>query len=109
MAINFNNSSSSNFDDTFLAKKTVLEDKKTERVSAVPNPLFKFARYNVIFTLSALNRFEIADPGLLLSSKAHDIIIRSGGIGDPNATDGTLNAENKKAVLTLTQTFRKAF
>ena len=98
MAINFNNSSSSNFDDTFLAKKTVLEDKKTEKVSAVPNPLFKFASYNVIFTLSALNRFEIADPGLLLSSKAHDIIIRSGGIGDPNATDGTLNAENKKAV-----------
>jgi len=59
------------------------EKARTTKVNVKPDPnvLHQFASYNTLFTLSALNRKEIRNPGLFFSSAPHDIIARSGGIG----------------------------
>jgi hypothetical protein len=66
----------------------------------VPNPLFKYASYNTIFTLSAMNQAELKDPQTLFKGAPHDIIVRSGGIGDPrvstNAEPGVAKAVREK-------------
>lgn len=62
-----------------------------------PNMLFDFASYNALFTLSALNQRELEDTPGLLTSKPHDIIVRSGGIGpDENTSNVPLRAADKK-------------
>ena len=80
------------------------EDKTIKRSidesQIVSNPLFKYATYNTIFTLSAMNQAELENPDELLTGSAHDIIIRSGGIGDPRATNG-LSPENKSTLSPL--------
>ncbi len=74
-------------------KKTVTKNDRSvpysaETTSALvngprKNPLFAYATFNTLFTLSALNQEDITNPGLLLSAKnPHDIIVRSGGIGN---------------------------
>jgi hypothetical protein len=69
-----------------------------------PNQLFKYASYNVLFTLSALSQNNLEDVSTLLNSKLHDIIIRSGGIGSfANMKEGppgrdTLSADSRKTV-----------
>ena len=51
----------------------------------IPNPLHKFATYNTLFTLSGLTEAEIREPKNYLEKNApHDIIARSGGIGERN-------------------------
>ena len=69
-----------------------------------PNQLFKYASYNVLFTLSALSQSDLENQKTLLTAKPHDIIIRSAGIG-PNANrkagqpgQDTLTPENRKIV-----------
>ena len=47
------------------------------------NQLHKFASYNTLFTLSGLIQEELHRNDYL-KSPVHDIIARSGGIGDPN-------------------------
>jgi hypothetical protein len=83
------------YDDTFSSKKTIKKPSADDYPNNVPNPLFKYASYNVIFTLSALTQAELEDPQTLLKGTAHDIIARSAGIGNPNPTEGGLSAENK--------------
>jgi len=83
------------YDDTFSSKKTIKKPSADDYPNNVPNPLFKYASYNVIFTLSALTQAELEDPQTLLKGTAHDIIVRSAGIGNPNPTEGGLSAENK--------------
>jgi len=46
------------------------------------NVLNKFATYTYIFTLSALSNTELDNPQQILSKAPHDIIARSGGIGE---------------------------
>jgi hypothetical protein len=46
------------------------------------NVLHKYASFNYLFTLSALSRAECNDPTLIIKNAPHDIIARSGGIGD---------------------------
>ena len=46
-----------------------------------PNMLFDFASYNSLFTLSGLSQRELEDTTQLLRAKAHDIIVKSAGIG----------------------------
>jgi hypothetical protein len=47
------------------------------------NPLHKFASYNTLFTLSGLGKDELADLSYLKETYSpHEIIARSGGIGD---------------------------
>ncbi len=52
-----------------------------------PNQLWKYASYNVLFTLSALSQNNLEDVSTLLNSKLHDIIVRSAGIGPGDTTN----------------------
>ena len=63
--------------------KTV-DDKIFVHNVSTPNELHKFASYNALFTLSALNQADIENTKTLLTSRPHDIIIKSGGIADSN-------------------------
>ena len=70
--------------DTQTEGTTVHFGKVDNQQWKIPNPLHKFATYNVLFTLSALTEREIRNPDEYLHKKQHDIIARSGGIGDKN-------------------------
>lgn len=60
-----------------------------------PNVLHQFASYNTLFTLSALSRQEIRNPELFFNSAPHDIIARSGGIGDGNSNTAPPGARER--------------
>ena len=66
-----------------------------------PNPLFRYATYNSLFTLSALDISDITDPNKILSSRnPHDIIVRSGGIGtDPRTSANSTINETQEGIL----------
>lgn len=79
---------------------SVSQDKTTQaplQENIVPNALFKYASYTTLFTLSALTQGELENPDLFLKSAPHDIIARSGGIGDPAPTDN-LSSENQGTI-----------
>ena len=84
----------SNYAYTNTAKENTTTKNKIDESRIVPNALFKYASYNTLFTLSALTQAELENPETLLKGGIHDIIARSGGIGNPNPTDN-LSAENK--------------
>jgi hypothetical protein len=70
---------------------TSTDDKRQQVVDiSEPNQLFKYASYNVLFTLSALGQGELENTKLLMQSAPHDIIARSSGIG-PDANGTTTN------------------
>lgn len=54
----------------------------TWRTELRPNVLDKYASFNYIFTWSTLNRDEMNNPKKILSEPPHDIIAKSGGIGN---------------------------
>ena len=62
------------------------------------NLLHEFASYNTIFTLSGINERELREQTYLTNSP-HEIIARTGGIGDanirPNVTEGPANRYSK--------------
>tara|TARA_B100000902_G_scaffold320839_1_gene313595 strand:+ start:3644 stop:5818 length:2175 start_codon:yes stop_codon:yes gene_type:complete len=60
-----------------------------------PNVLHKFASYNTLFTLSALSTQEIRNPKLFFNSAPHDIIAKSGGIGDGNSNTAPPGARER--------------
>ena len=60
-----------------------------------PNVLHKFASYNTIFTLSALSTREIRNPKQFFNGAPHDIIARSGGIGDANSNTAPPGARER--------------
>ena len=64
-------------------------DKTTDRSHHIKNPLHQFASYNSIFTLSGVREEELNNRSFL-TNPVHDIIARSGGIGEGNtqASDG---------------------
>ena len=55
------------------------------RPNLVPNVLHGFDTFNTIFTLSGINENELST-GSFLEKAPHDIIARTGGIGNPNVT-----------------------
>tara|TARA_A100001011_G_scaffold304099_1_gene318339 strand:- start:536 stop:2800 length:2265 start_codon:yes stop_codon:yes gene_type:complete len=71
-----------------------------------PNILHKFASYNTLFTLSALSQSEIRNPQTFFTSKPHDIIAQSGGIGStanyrqgpPGGGGRGLTGDNKRII-----------
>lgn len=73
-------------------KKTIKNEKFVTNISD-PNTLDDFASYTALFTLSALNTDEISKPNLL-NNPPHDIIIRSGGIGNTDNSPKPLGADN---------------
>ena len=73
---------SRNPDDVIVS--TVSEtETPTEPRGKIENPLHKFATYNALFTLSGISEDELMSHSFL-TDPVHDIIARSGGIGDPN-------------------------
>ena len=56
------------------------------------NILHKFATYNTLFTLSGLNEAELANHSFL-TNPVHDVIARSGGIGNPNISGNPASAD----------------
>ena len=74
------------------------EDKTFVTNVSTPNELHKFASYNTLFTLSALNQADIENTKTLLTSRPHDIIIKSGGIADSNfGTHMESSANNRES------------
>ncbi len=65
-----------------------------------PNVLYDFASYNSIFTLSALGQADLKNTTTLLNSGAHDIIVRSSGIGptENREMDQPLSENDKKII-----------
>ena len=80
-------------------KRTIENDRTFVYDVSDPNPLEKFASYNVLFTLSALGKADLEDTKFL-NGPAHDIIIKSSGISgaNDNRTGTGLNADNKRTV-----------
>tara|TARA_B100001057_G_scaffold182696_1_gene183397 strand:- start:6003 stop:8555 length:2553 start_codon:yes stop_codon:yes gene_type:complete len=68
-------------------KETAVDDE----VGLQENVLHKFATYNTIFTLSGISEEELKSHGYLYNP-VHDIIARSGGIGDPMISEGKYKA-----------------
>ena len=62
----------------------------------IPNPLHKFATYTTLFTLSALTETEIVNPEKIFVNPLHDIIARSGGIGDKNRYSTTMASRRER-------------
>ena len=56
------------------------------------NILHKFATYNTLFTLSGINEAELANH-TFLTNPVHDVIARSGGIGNPNISGNPASAD----------------
>lgn len=76
----------------------VVEEKNSpvdDKDGLQENVLHKFATYNYIFTLSGISEDELRTHSYLKNS-VHDIIARSGGIGDPNVSDGKYKEEMDK-------------
>ena len=93
------------------------EKARTTKVNVNPDPnvLHQFASYNTLFTLSALNRREIRNPGLFFSGAPHDIIARSGGIGGasnsnrvPDSIRGDRFTEDTKETIRKSAALRDA-
>jgi hypothetical protein len=64
-----------------------------------PNPLRNFASYTYVLTLSALRRDEVNSASKILNAVPHDIIARTGGIG---------NNSNNTSVQQATQNTQQA-
>ena len=83
-----------NFDESaYHARKASI---KKLPLQPDPNVLHKFASYNTIFTLSALSTQEIRNPKQFFNSAPHDIIARSGGIGDANFSSHRAASANNR-------------
>ena len=63
---------------------TINSATNTSNRTAEENVLHKYASYNYVFTLSGLTRAQLASPKRIFSDPLHDIIARTGGIGDAN-------------------------
>jgi len=66
-----------------FTEKTISQELKTDVDRFIDaNRLHKFATYNYVLTLSGLSRTQLDNPKSILKDPAHDIIARTGGIGD---------------------------
>ena len=71
------------------------------------NVLHKYASYNYVFTLSALSRFELDNPNFIMTNPPHDIVARTGGIGNsrnfsnPDFTNDKIFTNTQKIKTTL--------
>ena len=86
--------SSSGSSKSYQYKKVMRTPEKLE-----PNLLYKYASYSTIFTLSAMTQAELENPDLLIKSPPHDIIMKSGGIGDPRANSSRAQSSVAREIL----------
>ena len=82
-------------------KETAVDDE----VGLLENVLHKFATYNTIFTLSGLSEKELKSHGYL-SNPVHDIIARSGGIGDPMVSEGKYKEQKNELRTDIRESYR---
>ena len=86
--------------DDFVSEKSTLNKVEDLRRKVVdisdPNILHQFASYNALFTLSALSQDDLENTTTLLNSRAHDIVVRSSGIGPTENIPRPLDPESKK-------------
>tara|TARA_E500000331_G_scaffold354039_1_gene406161 strand:- start:1708 stop:4011 length:2304 start_codon:yes stop_codon:yes gene_type:complete len=88
-------------DDVTSEKSTLnkVEDLRAKVIDiSDPNILHQFASYTALFTLSALSQDDLENTTTLLNSKAHDIIVRSSGIGPTENEQRPLRPETKKII-----------
>ncbi len=108
---NFGGTSLNDYEGLDASNFGVLPEKETtvdNEVGLKENVLHKFATYNTIFTLSGLSEDELKTHAYL-SSPVHDIIARSGGIGDPNISDGKYTEQQDKLKAETRETQRGTF
>jgi hypothetical protein len=87
--------------DDFISEKRTVNKKSDIYVTTIndPNTLHQFASYTSLFTLSALSQNDLENTTTMLNSKAHDIIVRSSGIGPTeNSERQPLSASDKKTI-----------
>jgi hypothetical protein len=85
-------------DDGFPSNSTLKKDVYATIIND-PNTLHQFASYTTLFTLSALSQDDLENTTTMLNSKAHDIIVRSSGIGPTeNSERQPLSASDKKII-----------
>ena len=95
---NFGGTSLNDYEGLDASNFGVVPEKETavdDEVGLQENVLHKFATYNTIFTLSGLSENELKTQAYL-SNPVHDIIARSGGIGDPMISEGKYKAAQDK-------------
>lgn len=63
------------------------QSTNTKRNFVEPNVLNQYASYTYVFTLSGLNRDQIDNSVKVLQDPIHDVIARTGGIGNGNFSD----------------------
>jgi len=81
-------------------QKDITTDRQIALDSVEKNQLHQFATYNYIFTLSGLKESEIRNPKEFMTSSPHDIIARTGGIGNPASSSNISQAaEEAKKLL----------
>ena len=78
--------------DTTEIKKTIIDNKipsefykhtyDTEKQYHHDNVLHKFASFNYLWTLSAISETEVRNPDTIKTNPVHDVIARTGGIGE---------------------------
>ena len=85
-------------DGAEVSKSTLKKDVYATIIND-PNTLHQFASYTSLFTLSALSQHDLENTTTMLNSKAHDIIVRSSGIGPTeNSERQPLSASDKKII-----------
>lgn len=108
---NFGGTSLNDFEGLSEADFGVVPEKETtvdNEVGLLDNVLHKFATYNTIFTLSGLSEDEMITHSYL-KNPVHDIIARSGGIGDPLVSDGKYKQQQDELRAQVQETKRGAF
>mgnify|MGYP001161230127 FL=1 len=77
--------------------KTIADNRTNSLVEE--NALHKFASYNYVLTLSALSRRQLDNPDGIPTDIPHDIIARTGGIGNPNVSNTVVAEDTGDAIV----------
>ena len=77
--------------------KTIADNRTNSLVEE--NALHKFASYNYVLTLSALSRRQLDNPDGIPTDTPHDIIARTGGIGNPNVSNTVVAEDTGDAIV----------
>jgi len=94
-----------------LSSFGVVKDKETttdNEVGLLENVLHKFATFNTIFTISGLSEDELKSHAYM-KNPVHDIIARSGGIGDPKVSNGKYQEQQNELKAEAKETKRGTF
>ena len=83
-------------DDGYISSTNATSSKSAGASGIQENILHKFASYNTLFTLSGLKEEELRDHSFL-TNPVHDVVARSGGIGNPNVSGFPASADASAA------------